>query len=231
MKSKITSVMILSMLFIAGRYLWNRTNDPAPAGMVLIPAGEFIMGTDETGYSVDPVSILPNKPLLKDERPAHAVYLETFAIDRTKVRNRDYRKFCDRRRSLPSPSAYKKPIRTNRSPASPGRRPPTTANRLRQTSSDRRRVGKSGPGHRWENLSLGKSIRSGNRKSGPDFSPRQTDLLPLRRGSDGRVRMGVDRRPLSSLPQQSLSRRSLPGKTSAPSAGGSEAINPARFVS
>lgn len=103
MKSKIVSVMILFTILIAGLYLWNRPSQHAPAGMVLIPAGEFIMGTDETGYSVDPASILPNKPLLKDERPAHAVYLETFAIDRTKVRNRDYEHFAIASgRSLPA---------------------------------------------------------------------------------------------------------------------------------
>lgn len=94
MKPKIVSVMILLTTLVAGLYLWNRPSQDAPTGMVLIPAGEFIMGTDETGYSVDPASIFPSKPLLKDERPAHAVYLETFAIDRTKVRNRDYQRFA-----------------------------------------------------------------------------------------------------------------------------------------
>ncbi len=95
MKSKIASVMILSMILIAGFFLWNRTNNPAPAGMVLIPAGEFIMGTNEAGYSVDPVSVFPKKPLITDERPAHSVYLDTFAIDRTKVLNRDYQTFAE----------------------------------------------------------------------------------------------------------------------------------------
>jgi formylglycine-generating enzyme required for sulfatase activity len=94
--------MILFTL-IAGLYLWNRPTPHAPAGMVLIPAGEFIMGTDEGGYSVDPVSVFPNKPLLKDERPSHTVYLDTFAIDRIKVRNRDYQRFAIAN-GLPLPS-------------------------------------------------------------------------------------------------------------------------------
>jgi formylglycine-generating enzyme required for sulfatase activity len=85
--------MILFTL-IAGLYLWNRPTPHAPSGMVLIPAGEFIMGTNEAGDSVDPASVFPNKPLLKDERPAHTVYLDTFAIDRIKVRNRDYQRYA-----------------------------------------------------------------------------------------------------------------------------------------
>ncbi len=95
MKLKFASVMILSLILVTGFFLWNKADHHrAPAGMVLIPAGEFIMGTNETGYSVDPASIIPNKPLLTDERPAHTVYLDPFAIDRNKVRNRDYRKFA-----------------------------------------------------------------------------------------------------------------------------------------
>ncbi|TAK06074.1 MAG: formylglycine-generating enzyme family protein [Candidatus Manganitrophaceae bacterium] len=101
MKPKLT-VIILLMILITGLFLWNKTPHPVPDGMVLIPAGEFIMGTNEAGYSVDPASLLPNKPLLKDERPAHSVYLDTFAIDRVKVQNRDYKKFAeDAGRSLP----------------------------------------------------------------------------------------------------------------------------------
>jgi len=96
LSSKFTFVMILSaILLITALLFWNKTDPHAPDGMVLIPAGEFIMGTNETSYSVSPASILPDKPLLTDERPAHRVYLDPFAIDRTKVRNRDYRKFSE----------------------------------------------------------------------------------------------------------------------------------------
>ena len=45
--------------------------DPVPpAGMVCVPAGEFLMGSDEGNY---------------DERPAHRVRLPAFFIDRTEV--------------------------------------------------------------------------------------------------------------------------------------------------
>jgi formylglycine-generating enzyme required for sulfatase activity len=54
----------------------SKTPTPsAPPGMVYVPAGEFIMGSDE-GDS--------------DERPVHTVYLDAFHIDRTEVANAQY---------------------------------------------------------------------------------------------------------------------------------------------
>jgi len=49
----------------------------ASPGMVYVPAGEFIMGSDE-GDS--------------DEQPVHTVYLDAFYIDKTEVTNAQYRK-------------------------------------------------------------------------------------------------------------------------------------------
>jgi len=54
----------------------------APAGMVLVPAGEFEMGTD------DPRS-------MANERPAHRVKLDAFWIDACDVTNADFRKFVE----------------------------------------------------------------------------------------------------------------------------------------
>jgi formylglycine-generating enzyme required for sulfatase activity len=56
--------------------------DKTPAGMKWIPAGKFIMGTD------DPKS-MPN------ERPAHAVQLDGFWIDETCVTNAQFAKFIE----------------------------------------------------------------------------------------------------------------------------------------
>ncbi|MCS6861887.1 MAG: SUMF1/EgtB/PvdO family nonheme iron enzyme [Abditibacteriales bacterium] len=51
-----------------------------PADMVLIPAGEFIMGKDDGE---------------DDEKPAHKVYLDAYWIDKYEVTNEQYAKFLD----------------------------------------------------------------------------------------------------------------------------------------
>ncbi|MBI3583775.1 MAG: SUMF1/EgtB/PvdO family nonheme iron enzyme [Nitrospinae bacterium] len=53
---------------------------PGLKDMILIPKGEFIMGTDIR---------------LKDERPEHVVYLKDFYIDKFEVTNEDYQKFIE----------------------------------------------------------------------------------------------------------------------------------------
>jgi len=52
--------------------------DGAP--MVLIPAGEFQMGSNDGSY---------------DEKPVHTVYLDAFYMDKYEVTNAQYRKFMD----------------------------------------------------------------------------------------------------------------------------------------
>src|ERR1700679_2794483 len=54
----------------------------APPGMVLIPGGEFTMGTNgEIGWA--------------DEKPAHRVRVDPFWIDQTDVTNAEFRTFVD----------------------------------------------------------------------------------------------------------------------------------------
>lgn len=52
--------------------------------LVYIPAGEFLMGSDDRDLQADP-----------DEKPQHAVYLDAFWIDRTEVTNDMYRQCVD----------------------------------------------------------------------------------------------------------------------------------------
>lgn len=94
MNVKILSIFIL-VLFIP-LMVWNSRSGQAPAGMALVPAGEFIMGTDETAFSVDPVSVLPASPKFVDAGPTHTVYLDSFYIDLDKVSSADYRRFLDK---------------------------------------------------------------------------------------------------------------------------------------
>jgi len=57
---------------------WETLAKQFDADVVCIPAGEFIMGSDNAR---------------SDERPQHQVYLDAFAVDRYKVTNAQYRRF------------------------------------------------------------------------------------------------------------------------------------------
>jgi len=63
--------------------------------MVLVPAGEFIMGTNRTDPENTHLKIGTVKPLYKDQRPEHKVHLDAFYIDQYEVTNFEYKKFID----------------------------------------------------------------------------------------------------------------------------------------
>ena len=99
-----TLPLFILVLFIP-LIFWNSRSGNAPEGMAPVPAGEFIMGTDETALSVDPVSVLPAAPKLVDAGPTHTVYLDSFYIDLHKVSYADYRKFLNKTgKEIPSGS-------------------------------------------------------------------------------------------------------------------------------
>ena len=60
----------------------KKGNEPELEGMVLVPAGEFLMGRE----SPDSAS---------DEAPEHRVWLDAYYIDRTEVTNAQFKAFCD----------------------------------------------------------------------------------------------------------------------------------------
>ncbi len=62
-----------------------RPSLPPPPGMILIPAGDFMMGTIR----------------FTDERPAHRVYVDSFFIDRYPVTNLQYQQFVNATRRQP----------------------------------------------------------------------------------------------------------------------------------
>ncbi len=74
--------------------------------MVEVPAGEFILGSNEGGYN---------------EKPAHIETLETFWIDKYEVTNQQYQKFVDAtgHRQPGPPSRYARKFEALRSPAQP----------------------------------------------------------------------------------------------------------------
>jgi len=61
--------------------------------MVLIPAGEFIMGSDKVDKTRSAGEFGNAKPWYLDEHPEHNVDLDAFYIDRYEVTNGQYRRF------------------------------------------------------------------------------------------------------------------------------------------
>lgn len=68
--------------------------DAPPPGMVLIPGGSFIMGTDQIDSEGHALSLGLLKPWYADETPERELSLVDFYIDRYEVVNRDYYIFC-----------------------------------------------------------------------------------------------------------------------------------------
>ncbi len=65
-----------------------KTRPDCPEGMVLIPGGEFSMGSDDTGESL---CGLPG--VTRDAQPIHRVYVDGFCMDATEVTNAQFEKF------------------------------------------------------------------------------------------------------------------------------------------
>lgn len=63
--------------------------------MVLIPAGEFIMGTDKTDLENTQQKIGTVKPLYLDQHPERKVHLAAYYIDRYEVTNAEYKVYMD----------------------------------------------------------------------------------------------------------------------------------------
>jgi formylglycine-generating enzyme required for sulfatase activity len=63
--------------------------------MVLIPAGEFLMGTDLQDKENTHQQIGSVKPLYLDQQPQHKVQLDAYYIDQYEVTNREYKNFIE----------------------------------------------------------------------------------------------------------------------------------------
>jgi formylglycine-generating enzyme required for sulfatase activity len=68
---------------------------PPPPGMVLIPAGEFIMGSDKVDTEGTASEFGMVKPMYLDEHPAHKVNLPAYYIDIYELTNEHYKEFVN----------------------------------------------------------------------------------------------------------------------------------------
>ncbi len=76
--------------------------------MVLIPAGESVMGTDKTDPENTHQKIGAVKPLYLDQQPERNIHLEAFYMDKYEVTNKEYIKFVDAAQYVDLPSHWVK---------------------------------------------------------------------------------------------------------------------------
>lgn len=75
-----------------------------PPEMVLIPAGEFVMGSDDVDREGNQAEMGTRKPWYLDEHPQRRIFLPDFLIDRFEVTNQEYADFVQKRKRRPPPS-------------------------------------------------------------------------------------------------------------------------------
>ncbi len=63
--------------------------------MVLVPAGEFVMGTNKTDDEKTHLKIGAVKPLFLDQHPTRKIFLDYYYIDKYEVTNEEYKEFLD----------------------------------------------------------------------------------------------------------------------------------------
>ena len=80
MRKCVSLLCIGLILTVLAAYDQSSVSSVSPEDMVLIPAGEFIRGTDSEGANTD-------------QKPAHQVYLDAFYIDKYEVTNAEYEEF------------------------------------------------------------------------------------------------------------------------------------------
>ncbi|MZG29550.1 MAG: formylglycine-generating enzyme family protein [Nitrospinae bacterium] len=95
-------VLILLLFFLSGCQLCDcekeqmtpvKVSERDQKEMVLVPAGEFIMGTNKVDEEGTHKKIGSVKPLYIDQHPERKLYLGDFYMDRYEVTNEEYQKF------------------------------------------------------------------------------------------------------------------------------------------
>ena len=87
-------VLFFDVPFIAAAPFVASENRPQPPeGMVYVPGGEFIMGSDEKELAEMLKGTRGTTVWFKDETPGKKVFVKPFYIDAREVTNAEYRRF------------------------------------------------------------------------------------------------------------------------------------------
>ncbi|MFQ5451096.1 MAG: SUMF1/EgtB/PvdO family nonheme iron enzyme [Nitrospinaceae bacterium] len=102
----LSSLLAAVFLWTAGPGMGteNPRENPLEGDMVLIPAGQFLFGTNKKDEAAEALSLGIPKPWYADERPQQKVFLKNFYIDRYEVTNRRYKIYLDDVEAIPPPS-------------------------------------------------------------------------------------------------------------------------------
>ena len=102
---KILQIFVAAILFIPSTVTATVEDKPEyikmEADMVLIPAGQFIFGTDQKDEKGESLALGIPKPWYADEGPKQKAFLKSFYIDRHEVTNARYKNFIDNLGAVP----------------------------------------------------------------------------------------------------------------------------------
>jgi formylglycine-generating enzyme required for sulfatase activity len=96
-KSKLSYIFIFLFCILSGCL------EKAPEGMILIPSGEFTIGTNKVDEKNHAFSLGFNKPWFADEMPERRIDIPDYYIDRFEVTNLKYFIFCQATDHKPPP--------------------------------------------------------------------------------------------------------------------------------
>ena len=141
------------------------------------------MGTNETAFSIDPVSVLPAAPKLVDAAPTHTVYLDAFYIDLHKVSYGDYQTFSQK---------FSKETRKTSDQQTSDLNDPVTGMTWQEATDYCRSIGKRLPTEEeWEKASRGTDGRL--YPWGNQFDPKIKNALISFESEKGRSPYGLEK--------------------------------------